>query len=218
MGGLSQATKEREKGRGVTELMKWFGVSWGAPMCDECPHVPPPIGEFCAHCDEAILANDSGVIYSNGPAAHRNCFIRGVAGSLAHLQKRCSCFVPGATEGDPPGMSKREAANAVAEFLGYEVEELMCDFCSAREPLVRDVHAKARITVGYKSGAEILDSGVWGACAECARLIDAQDWQGIIERAVVGSMALDPDLTAEWQTEYRKRLRISIEAVFGVKL
>jgi hypothetical protein len=26
-------------------MMKWFGVSWGAPMCDEGPHVPPPEDE-----------------------------------------------------------------------------------------------------------------------------------------------------------------------------
>jgi hypothetical protein len=58
--------------------MKWFGVSWGAPMCDECPHVAPPIGELCSHCDDAILAKDSGVIYSNGPVAHRNCFLKAV--------------------------------------------------------------------------------------------------------------------------------------------
>lgn len=44
--------------------------------------------------------------------AHENCNFRSIVGSVAHIEKRCSCFVAGSTEGDPEGMTKREAANA----------------------------------------------------------------------------------------------------------
>jgi hypothetical protein len=45
---------EMAKGKPGVVTMKWFGVSWGAPMCADCPQVPPPVGEFCTHCDEAL--------------------------------------------------------------------------------------------------------------------------------------------------------------------
>jgi hypothetical protein len=35
---------------------------------------------------------------------------------VAHLQRKCSCYVRGATCGDPPGMSKREAAKAAVRL------------------------------------------------------------------------------------------------------
>ena len=35
-----------------------------------------------------------------------------VAGSVAHIEQRCSCFVQGSDEGDPPGMGLREASQA----------------------------------------------------------------------------------------------------------
>lgn len=205
-------------------------------MCEDCPHVPPPVGAFCPQCGETIFAKDSGVIlagpamfgggcydaYTPGPAIHRNCFFRLTFGSVAHVRKRCSCYVPGSTEHDDPALSPREAANQVAEALGYARDdaeaELICDFCAAREPLVRDIHAKNEIVTGYTSGAAVLDSGTWGACAECAALIDARDRQGLIERAVVGTMALDPNLSPEWEREYRERLRLMLTAVFGFQL
>jgi len=57
--------------------------------------------------------------------------------------------------------------------------------------------AQNEIVTGYTSGAAIIDLGTWGACTDCAALIDAKDWQGLIERVVVGTVALDPDLTPE---------------------
>lgn len=41
---------------------------------------------------------------------HAECSLRGVIGSLAHIERRCSCY--GGSEDDPPGMTKREAAQA----------------------------------------------------------------------------------------------------------
>jgi hypothetical protein len=44
---------------------------------------------------------------------------RAVAGSVAHLERRCGCFVAGSTEGDPPGMTKRQAALAAWAYWQF---------------------------------------------------------------------------------------------------
>jgi hypothetical protein len=92
--------------------MQWFGKRWNGALCDECPEIPTPVEAYCAHCLEKIEEGDSGVVYANGPAAHRNCFLRGVLGSVAHIEKRCSCYVRGSIEGDPAGMTARQSADA----------------------------------------------------------------------------------------------------------
>lgn len=72
----------------------------------------------CIHCDEPVLSSEEREQYANGPIAHRECFARRVIGSLAHIERRCSCYVPGATCTDPPEMTRREAARAaVKAFL-----------------------------------------------------------------------------------------------------
>jgi len=79
--------------------------------------VPVPVGEICTHCAEAIAEEEPGFRYANGPVAHYECFMRMSVGSLAHIEKRCSCFVPGAECTDPPEMARREAARvAVAAW------------------------------------------------------------------------------------------------------
>lgn len=81
----------------------------------------------CFYCKEPIVAGDSVTAINNGnDLMHRNCALRGVIGSLAHVHKRCSCFVPGSTESDPPEMTLREAAEAaVAEWRRLASRELL---------------------------------------------------------------------------------------------
>jgi hypothetical protein len=97
--------------------MRWFGPPWPSILCEDEP-VDIPVGQFCCHCDEPIVEGDSGVIYANGPIAHRNCFLRGIFGSVAHIEHRCSCFVKGASEGDDPKMTRRQAADAAVKAVG----------------------------------------------------------------------------------------------------
>jgi hypothetical protein len=54
---------------------------------------------------------------------HRECGFRQVGGSVAHLSGFCSCFVPGSNAGDPPGMTKRQAARAALD-LYHQLEAL----------------------------------------------------------------------------------------------
>jgi hypothetical protein len=79
----------------------------------------------CVHCEEPILEDEEIRHYSNGPMAHWNCAIRAVVGSVTHLEKRCSCYVPGASEGDPPGMTRRQAADAAVALWRKQKEETL---------------------------------------------------------------------------------------------
>ncbi len=98
--------------------MKWFGVLFVDP---EEPLAPTPVGAPCGFCQEPIEAGDKGVIIphidTDGASEkpyHFECHMRLTIGSLAHQERRCSCY--GGNEHDPPGMSLRQAARAAWEY------------------------------------------------------------------------------------------------------
>jgi hypothetical protein len=80
----------------------------------------------CFHCGEGFqtgraaefmgLTRDEHVIVvltgATSVAIHKVCLFRAVTGGVAHHEKRCGCYVPGAEHTDPEGMSKLEAAQA----------------------------------------------------------------------------------------------------------
>jgi hypothetical protein len=69
----------------------------------------------CVYCDEIVKLEDNAdvVLTPEGPRpAHPECNFRAIMGSVAHIEKRCDCYVPGSTDHDPPDMTKREAAKA----------------------------------------------------------------------------------------------------------
>lgn len=98
--------------------MKYFGPSpWGCK--DGFERIDAPRCAPCGHCGEEIGRADNGfAIPSVGEnvlvAYHRNCFMRSIFGSVAHQQKRCSCF--GGTGEDDPNLSRRAAATAAAVY------------------------------------------------------------------------------------------------------
>lgn len=103
--------------------IKWFGKMYTAPVYFETPEAATPAGADCFYCEEVIAGNDDGWFDSGGNPFHRPCWLRMVIGSVAHIEGRCSCFVPGADEGDAPGLTKRAAAEAALrafERAGYE--------------------------------------------------------------------------------------------------
>jgi len=100
--------------------MKYFGIAWN-PNIASMIQSPTPVGEKCVWCDESIKEGDDGLILpclsetiSETPY-HQECFLRTVVGSLAHQQKRCSCF-GGSDEEDSPNVSLREAAVEAVKF------------------------------------------------------------------------------------------------------
>jgi hypothetical protein len=59
---------------------------------------------------------DDGWILHGGSVLHRECNLRGIIGSVAHQQKRCSCF--GGTDSDEEdGMTRRERAQAAMDYF-----------------------------------------------------------------------------------------------------
>jgi hypothetical protein len=114
----------------------WFGRSWGAPINNDLPQVPTPVGVSCLHCEEPIEGGDSGhvmpymgarpeelvcAIGDDGVlrplergvyiAQHLECFLRGTFGGVNHIEGRCFCC-GGDEDPDPPGLTRREAARA----------------------------------------------------------------------------------------------------------
>lgn len=62
---------------------------------------------------ERLLHSDElGSDLETGQRCHRVCLFRGISGSAAHIEGRCGCFVPGSSEGDDPGLTKLQAAEA----------------------------------------------------------------------------------------------------------
>lgn len=89
--------------------------------------IATPVGQLCLWCEEAVVEGDVGTMQAvvdlvdGQPAtssrpSHYECSMRSVIGSVAHLEGRCSCVTPGAEEGDPAGMSRREAAIAAVRL------------------------------------------------------------------------------------------------------
>jgi len=101
--------------------MRRFGPKANTPadsLRSEIEWVATPVGQTCGWCDEVFDANDCGfeIPYMGGPAEprvlyyHTDCQLRQIVGSVAHLRRECSCFVPGSECTDPPQMTLRQAA------------------------------------------------------------------------------------------------------------
>lgn len=89
------------------------------PACDD-PGRPSAVGQPCLYCDELITAADDApqtfpnILSATDweiRAAHKECMVRQTLGSLAHLDRRCSCY--GGTDHDTPGFTARQEALAV---------------------------------------------------------------------------------------------------------
>jgi len=64
---------------------------------------------ICEHCEEEVLPEEVYGGMFNGKPVHRECMVRMVYGSPAHILKECACF--GGTRPDPPPtLTKRQAA------------------------------------------------------------------------------------------------------------
>lgn len=108
--------------------MKWFGESWGAPVCRPAARIEVPVGQSCQYCGELIADTDQGFAVPPVPMHfHLDCFTRTTIGSIGCQAGLCGnpqcypasslrVFVTGRSLKDPPGLTPREAAKAAAEF------------------------------------------------------------------------------------------------------
>lgn len=98
--------------------VEFFGARWNVPMLRNAVKVDRPLGEECPHCGEPIRPGEQGIIRQYGNErvpVHRACDLRSVVGGLNHLRGTCSCH-GGPDEPDPPGLTRREAAEAALAF------------------------------------------------------------------------------------------------------
>lgn len=89
-------------------MNKYFGPAKFCKLDEE--QVAPPVGEACVMCEEPVVAADIGTISAAGQVEHYACRMRAITGSVGHQMGRCSCF--GGSEEDPPGMTRKQAAEA----------------------------------------------------------------------------------------------------------
>jgi hypothetical protein len=79
--------------------------------------VRPPFS--CRWCEENVEPGD--LMHSLLPGFHYACALRAAIGSIGHVQGLCSCYVKdGAVEDDPPGLTKRQAASLVADYVRHQ--------------------------------------------------------------------------------------------------
>lgn len=76
----------------------------------------------CSWCGEPVTDAERHPQLSE---LHYACGIRSVIGSVAHIRRRCCCYVEGSFENDPPGMTRRQAANEA--LLAFAEESLAKD-------------------------------------------------------------------------------------------
>jgi len=95
-----------------------FGELWDAPMCEDAPTAPIPVGEHCDWCDTTIQDGDQGVlipcVMADGAKLlpwHRECLMRSTVGSPAHLRGHCAtaCSGDGSESADPITPEQRRA-------------------------------------------------------------------------------------------------------------
>lgn len=99
--------------------VEFFGERWDVPMLVGAVRVDTPVGDLCLHCGEPVRLGEQGVMRLHlgvGRApVHRACDLRSVLGGVNHLRGSCSC-VGGSDPPDPPGVSRREAAELALAF------------------------------------------------------------------------------------------------------
>ncbi|HEV8364574.1 MAG TPA: hypothetical protein VGQ52_13750 [Gemmatimonadaceae bacterium] len=94
---------------------------------------------ICLHCDEPIRPGDPWDTTADGQPWHMECLMRLAIGSVAHIERRCGCYVPGATDNDPPGMTRRQAARAAVDAYRHATfgavlnTDRACPDCGSKE-------------------------------------------------------------------------------------
>lgn len=79
---------------------RYFGEPWPSGICDEKTQAPTPVGENCWWCETKIRDGDQGIwnLFREKSddtvlePIHKECLVRVVNGSPAHLRGACSCY------------------------------------------------------------------------------------------------------------------------------
>lgn len=83
--------------------------------------------------------------------------------------------------------------------------EEICDFCNVHRPSLNTIECESfeGPTIEFNGKTITFNSvGDWGACDDCKALIDADNWDEILER----NMATQGELPDEWAAILRKSI------------
>ena len=73
----------------------------------------------CLWCEGMVIPGD--LMHALLPGYHYACALCASIGSIGHVQATCSCHVKDGThEDDPPGLTKRQAAKFVADYVNRQ--------------------------------------------------------------------------------------------------
>lgn len=91
---------------------------------------------ICVHCHEPVDTHEDAISHAaiekptnldptfaqafsvTARWSHRNCHMRSIIGSVGHQMRMCTCYVKqGEAIDDPPGMTKRQAADAAVALF-----------------------------------------------------------------------------------------------------
>lgn len=98
------------------ERRMFFGAPWDSGVCEGAEQVPTPLGERCTSCAQLVEEGDQGSFTDGGLyPIHRECALRDVLGSVAHLEGRCRCF--GGDAEDEHDGDRRASALAVWRWV-----------------------------------------------------------------------------------------------------
>lgn len=95
----------------------YFGEPWDVPAVEGARQVPTPVGKPCAWCETTIADGDQGFLipgallggngklHSSWQPWRRECLLRTVIGSPAHLDGMCRCH--GGEEAQPQSPAEK---------------------------------------------------------------------------------------------------------------
>lgn len=107
-------------------MMMWFGKRHRGAAWVHTEQTETPVGAVCGYCDEPIRAGEDGWILDGGTVLHLECLLRSIVGSVAHQEKRCSCYggsgdsesgYGGSGDDREDGMTLRQGARAAMEHF-----------------------------------------------------------------------------------------------------
>ena len=68
--------------------VRWFGESWGSPVCAPEQHAETPAGAACAGCQQTIRVGQQGLLIASMGSQpcrvpyHLDCFLREIGARL----------------------------------------------------------------------------------------------------------------------------------------
>lgn len=104
------------------------------------------------------------------------------------------------------------------QFL--EDEPPVCDFCMVPAPHVTAIRAVGHLEGMFSPTVGFVDAdGLWGACADCNVLIQAEDWKGLVDRCLSHHLkrAENKHMKTDSPEIFRQKVIFIYTAVFGPK-